>query len=253
MESDVLLALALGLVLGATPLVVRSVRRRLRRSSRGAASMFLPDVAPTRTASDIFSGRVRVTLGGREYVLPVLSWDESNEWLDALDEQAAGTLAKLDDAGDDGAEILALLEKQTDSNIAALVAWDKTGVLPSRAELVRLASGAELMRAAMEVWLAANPLVVTVVRGSLPTSGRSSVQPSTQRTPMAGDPTTSTASPPSRSSPTSMPRPTDDPRTPSANSTTPLRLSASATSSPVARRPRRSGSSDAPALRAVEG
>ncbi len=119
----------------------------------------LAALAPSkRSAEDIFAGRVRVELGGRTYTMPVRSRRTNREWLESLDGWFGATLDRLDTI-DDTDELLAVLFGASDKFLDALVSYDATGVLPGREVIDRLATDIDIIRAVMEVWRAANPLV----------------------------------------------------------------------------------------------
>jgi hypothetical protein len=115
-------------------------------------------VPARRSAEDIFAGRIRVDLGGQTYTMPVLSRRANREWLESLDASFASLLTSLEDI-DDGDEVLRLLFSATDEFLDALVSYDQSAVLPPRASIDDDATDLEIIRAVMEVWRAANPLV----------------------------------------------------------------------------------------------
>jgi len=196
-ELGYLFAFGLGAAFGAglgALYVVRTLRAR--RAAFGAAAglaRFLPAAAPTRSAEDILAGRIRVMLGGAIYQLPVLSRAASRAWREQLDERFAALTADLEAAGDNAGQVLERLAAETDALLDMLLLYDQTGALPDRAEIDGTASDAEILRAVIEVWRAANPLAVTLIEAdsATPTSGTSSGLPSGPHRPTAGPQTSS--------------------------------------------------------------
>jgi hypothetical protein len=172
----------------------------------------MSDLLTPRSPDDIISGRARVTLGGQTYVLPALPWAASDAWEATVNESVAGLLSALDEAGDDTSAIVSALQSQPAALLDALIAYDQSGVLPSREDILAVATKNEVLMAAMEVWRAANPLVDAAVEGLMAglgsmTRGISSVLSSTQPAPGDGAPRTPASTKPRNgSSPTSTQR-----------------------------------------------
>jgi hypothetical protein len=118
-----------------------------------------------RPAGDILSRVVRVTLGGKEYELPVRSIKANREWLATVNGQTAAMLTGLDTMGDDIEALLNALGNHIDPLIDLLTAYDHTGVLPSKDEIEAIEPDAslEVLDAVQGVWRAANPLLATAV------------------------------------------------------------------------------------------
>lgn len=135
---------------------------------------------PERAAEDVLSRSVRLTLGGREFVLPVLTIAGNRRWKAELDARLTSSLSRLRD--EKTPALYDVLSGQVDQMLELLLAYDTTHVLPSREELEEMTYEEELVAAVREVWRAANPLVVTatlaamtqaLMNGSLqPTSSR---------------------------------------------------------------------------------
>lgn len=140
-------------------------------------------VPARRSAEDIFAGRIRVELGDRTYTMPVRSRRANRDWLESLDASTPRALAALDTL-DDPEAVLRLLSGQIEAFIDALVSYDATHALPSRAAIDELANDMQIVRAIVEVWLAANPPLVAVALG-LADEGT----PSPPSTPSAPEPT----------------------------------------------------------------
>jgi hypothetical protein len=118
-----------------------------------------------RPAGDILSRTVRITLGGKEYSLPVRSIKANREWLAKVNGQTVALLKGLDTSGDDLGALMGLLGNQIDPLIDLLLAYDSEGVLPTRDEIESIEPDASLdvLEAVQGVWRAANPLVGTSI------------------------------------------------------------------------------------------
>lgn len=121
-------------------------------------------VPAKRSAEDIFAGRIRVELGDRTYTMPVRSRKSNREWLEALDAATGNALDALDSI-DDPAAVLRLLSGNSDAFLDALVSYDATRSLPTREGIDVVATDMQIVRAIVEVWLAANPPLVAVALG----------------------------------------------------------------------------------------
>ena len=118
----VVLALALGFVLGAGFGAVRAFRALGRyRGQAATMARFLPAAIPHRTAADALAGRVRVLLGGVEYTLPVLSRGASRKWLAELDAKWGALPGMLEATADNVDEAVRVLREHTDTMLAALI------------------------------------------------------------------------------------------------------------------------------------
>jgi len=121
--------------------------------------MDLSALLPTRSVEDILAERVRLTIGGEEYVLPALSIEQTETWLDGLQTEVNALIGFLEMSGDDGGRIFAELTSKPARLLDYLVSYDQTGVLPDRDVIRRGLTPIGLLRAVLEVWRAANPLV----------------------------------------------------------------------------------------------
>jgi hypothetical protein len=94
------LALTLGLVLGFGAGAVRALRVEARRRAAAGASGVLAQVwgegAPTRSPADVWAGRIRIVLGGVEYILPVAPRKVARDWLDVARRQLRATAALIE-------------------------------------------------------------------------------------------------------------------------------------------------------------
>lgn len=125
-------------------------------------------IAPSRSAEDILSRVVRVTLGGQTYELPVRSIKANREWKASLDARLSSVLARIessDEAEDSRAALVAALSSQVDDLIDMLLAYDTAGVLPSREAIEDIEPDAtlDIVRAIRGVLNAASPLVVAAL------------------------------------------------------------------------------------------
>ena len=194
------LALGLGLLVGQIVGAVRARRleaqvRSVANASAGFATIGL-DAVMRRPVEAILSGHVRVFLAAVPYELPVLPRIENKRWLAGLDRRFADLADKLDEAADDKGRILELLSAHTDWLLEAIRSYDVTGILPDAEYLNEYATDPEILRAAVEVWRAANPLAVILAAGADGvTDTTQSDWWSSFSTPTAGDPETSTSSP----------------------------------------------------------
>lgn len=199
---SLLVGVVVGLVLGGVAGAARAFRLvAARRAVAGAAAGFARfglEALPERSATDILAGRIRVVLAGQTFDLPVLPRKASREWIERLDARFASLSDALDQAADDTPRVLALLAGHSDWLLEALRSYDTSGVLPTGTAgglLDELATDAEILRATVEVWRAANPLAATLAAAAgedePPTDGTASAPPSSPRTPTDGVPATS--------------------------------------------------------------
>jgi hypothetical protein len=149
--------------------------------------------APERAAEDILGRTVRLTLGRREWVLPVLTIAGNRRWKSTLDGQLSSVLTALRKSGGKVPRLYEVLQGQVDQMVDLLIAYDETHVLPEREELLETAYEDELMAAIQEVWRAANPLVAMAARNATMMAAASSMPTSS--------PPPSTAGPQASSSP----------------------------------------------------
>lgn len=190
-------ALALGAVLGflaGSAFVRARVRRaRLVRKAGAALAPLLPDGSPTRSLADIFANRIRVRLGGVVYELPVRSRADNRKWLESLEGRFSQVAGAYQAAAENPAEIVPLLLGESQASYELLLSYDQTEVLPPLAEADTF-TDAEILRAVMEVWLAANPKAVVELRGSNETSSTSPGPSNSSPVSTAGVPSTSITS-----------------------------------------------------------
>lgn len=189
------LALVLGFMLGTGVGAVRAVRLiQQRRENQVLFGRLWPETLPERSAADIIAGRIRVVLGNVPYELPVLPRGASKRWLDELDSGYVALGAALDEAGNDTPSLIAAVYSQQDALLDMLLSYDQTHVLPERSHLAEYATDAEIFRAVVEVWRAANPLADILTGTAATTDGSPPGQPSSSPGSTAGTPSTSMAS-----------------------------------------------------------
>jgi hypothetical protein len=133
----------------------------------------LTDLLPKRSVEDILAERIRLSVGGREYILPSLNLDDTEAWLNQINAEVSGLLSAVDAEADLG-PLLAELQARQGRLVDLLVSYDKTGVLPPVEELRQGMTPMGLIRSVLEVWRAANPLVDIALTG-LSTSGLATI------------------------------------------------------------------------------
>lgn len=136
--------------------------------------MDLAGLLPERSAQDVLSGRIRLSLGGQPYVLPVRSIAANREWKEQWDSTVGARIADIPD--DKPGEMFVALGEGADDLLTLLISYDHTGVLPSREALEQVATPPELLIGILEVWAAANPLLgmaLVDARGPRKPKGRS--------------------------------------------------------------------------------
>ena len=127
--------------------------------------MEITDLLPARSIEDILAERVRLTIGGEAYNLPALNVEDTEAWLGELEGDLRGLLSLVEDAGDDAGKVFAELSAKPARLIDFLIAYDKMGALPDRDGLRRGLTPIGLVKAVLEVWRAANPLVDIALAG----------------------------------------------------------------------------------------
>lgn len=114
-----------------------------------------PEQPFTRSTADVLAGRIRVTLAGQTYVMPVLTIGENEEWRASLESE----LQPLIEGADDVEDAVRIMESFSDHLMTFIRSYDKTGVIPPEGDWERNIYPHELLRAVMEVRLAADPMV----------------------------------------------------------------------------------------------
>jgi hypothetical protein len=109
-----------------------------------------------RSAEDILAGRLRLRLASQWFVLPVLTVGENADWLASLEQEFADVVNTDED---DLAQVMEALAKVDGRLLELVYAYDKHGVLPPLESIARDVYPHEVLRAVMEVRLAANPTV----------------------------------------------------------------------------------------------
>lgn len=113
---------------------------------------------PERSSEDILAGRIRATLGGQEYILPVHSIRENRAWKALMQEhlnRIFGDFAALNSAG----AILARVSTATDSQMELVRAYDSGNVLPDLEDVTE----PELLKVTFAILAAAFPLLATAI------------------------------------------------------------------------------------------
>ncbi len=114
---------------------------------------------PERAIEDIIAERVRLTIGGEEYVLPAKVVEDNEAWLAGLNADFRGLMGALANAENDTSALVGLLTRDPNWLIDHLLSYDHTGVLPDRETIRKSLTPIKLLMAVAEVWRAANPLV----------------------------------------------------------------------------------------------
>lgn len=120
--------------------------------------MILRQFLPERSSEDILAGRVRLSLGGEDFILPVRTIRENRLWKELMRQELDELLGGFSDLSTTG-EILARVSAATDAQIALVRAYDSGGILPDLEDVTE----PELMRATFAVLAAAFPLAATLL------------------------------------------------------------------------------------------
>lgn len=119
----------------------------------------LESFGPERTVEDVLAGRLRVTLGGETYVLPVRSIASNRRWVESLDAEMIGLLVAVSEAGDDITSIMSgFMQIGAEQLLNLVIAYDETGVLPPREQLEEVVRPHETLMAVMGIRRVQNPL-----------------------------------------------------------------------------------------------
>lgn len=124
--------------------------------------MIIEGFLPERSAQDILAGRIRVTLGGEEFVLPSLTIAANDEWRERCSSELR-TLFGAFESIESPVGLLAWLDGTTDLQLRLLRAYDVGGVLPDDEWLRSHASPDAVLRAVLEVTAAAFPTFAVVL------------------------------------------------------------------------------------------
>lgn len=114
-----------------------------------------PDIPelPQRSRADVLAGRLRISLAGKPYVLPVLTIRQNEEWVASLTAEVAPLIAGTDDTD----EAIRLMEAFGSRLMDFVRSYDITGVLPPPGDWEKDIYPHELLLAVMEVRLAMDP------------------------------------------------------------------------------------------------
>lgn len=112
-----------------------------------------------RTVDDVLSGRLRVTLGGEVYDLPVRSIASNRRWVESLDAGMGSLLRAVSAAGEDYQAIAsALMGVGAEELLDLVVAYDESHVLPSKDDLEEVVKPHEALLAVVGIRRVQNPL-----------------------------------------------------------------------------------------------
>lgn len=118
--------------------------------------MLLREFLPSRSVEDILAERVRLTFGREEYVLRVLTIDETEVW----QRKALNTLALIlgiVEASPNRANAFGRIMGMGKEQLALIREYDLDGVLPDDKALRATATPSSLLKAAIEVLATAYP------------------------------------------------------------------------------------------------
>lgn len=111
-----------------------------------------------RSIEDVLGGRLRVVLGGKEFILPVRSIASNRRWVDSLDAKLGSLLATVSSSGDYASLVGAVESIEPENLLDLVIAYDEDHVLPARDELLELARPHELLQALKAIRRVQNPL-----------------------------------------------------------------------------------------------
>jgi hypothetical protein len=114
-------------------------------------------ILPPRSIEDLLGERVRLVIGGQEFVLPVPVISVAERWKADLD----ATMTRLLDgaSSDDPGATLDALASDAGPFLDLLASFDVDGVLPTADVIRETTTPLGLLLAVLEVWRAVNPLV----------------------------------------------------------------------------------------------
>jgi hypothetical protein len=110
------------------------------------------------SVTDLIAKRVRVTLDGVEYILPVKSMRDNRVWEVRLDRELVRLLNLVREDSDDATAVLRALTGSSWPFIDLLISYDTRNILPDRDTIDATESEIGLLIACLEVWRAAHPL-----------------------------------------------------------------------------------------------
>lgn len=154
-----------------------------------ASAAALREVLPVLSPVDIFRGVVPLTFGEHRYELAALSVAEDEAWIASLDTSLRSLLEGVRQGEDDTTAVMAVLMTTTDRWLDAVIAYDRDGVLPDKAELRRQGRAVDALRAALTIWVATNPtlaVALSVQATAAGTNGKSPVATSSSPRRTAG-------------------------------------------------------------------
>jgi hypothetical protein len=116
-----------------------------------------------RSVEDVLAGRLRIRLAGEWHTLPVLTIGQNADWLASLDAE----LAPLMEGDDDLDVVVGKMEALNARLLDFVYSYDRMGLLPDKATIERDVYPHEVLRAVMEVRLAANPTLGFALAGAM--------------------------------------------------------------------------------------
>jgi hypothetical protein len=119
----------------------------------------LNSVLPSRPLEEQMAGEVRVSLGGRTYVMPVLTRRQNRAWKAAMEERLGSVVGGIQGSSDP-ATIMRVLSTSGDTVPELVRLYDQSGVLPDDDDpALEYDTDIEWLRALLAVASAAYPFV----------------------------------------------------------------------------------------------
>jgi hypothetical protein len=145
--------------------------------------LFVPEL----DLADVIAGRIRLTLGGEEYVLPTKTIEQNEEWQAQINRQLLSLLNAAADPKSSDQDMVRLLFAMGPEMIDLLVSYDQD-TIPAKDVIRAKAQPHEVIRAVATIWANANPLVgAGIAGGTTPTpAGPTSAPSRPSRPPTAG-------------------------------------------------------------------
>jgi len=156
--------------------------------------MDLGSLLPPVSVEDIIARRVRVSIDGVEYVLPVKSMRDNRVWEERLDHELVALLNTVREDTDDAAAVFRALALTPGRFVDLLLSYDDHHILPDKDTIDANETEMGLLLACLEVWRAARPLVAIGIETFAQTARSVSALPRlTSSLPPVGDGPTTTS------------------------------------------------------------
>jgi hypothetical protein len=119
-------------------------------------------LVPERTVEDVLASRLRMRFGEQEFVLKVLTIEESDHWRDQVEANASDVLERLGGEAN-AAGLLTFMGMQTPLLLGLIHEYDVHDILPDDVWLKRNATEPEVLKAFILCVVAAYPFVAAVL------------------------------------------------------------------------------------------